>query len=174
MYSGVFAHLSDNSGNFPNLLSAPPNQSGSCCVKAGILTVEVTGTRTCITVKTGVCLYPNTSNLFLPACGETRMNVTIDRMACVSCGACWNTCPDCLTRTIAIHSRKLSKNTGSMVTGQRGLLRTASVVVPRKQRISAPCILSELYRIFWILSPEQCFGKAMGTPTGNEHGDFFR
>ena len=23
-----------------------------------------------------------------------RMNVTIDRMACVSCGACWNTCPE--------------------------------------------------------------------------------
>ncbi len=22
------------------------------------------------------------------------MNVTIDRMDCVSCGACWNTCPD--------------------------------------------------------------------------------
>jgi len=22
------------------------------------------------------------------------MNVTIDRMGCVSCGACWNTCPD--------------------------------------------------------------------------------
>ncbi len=22
------------------------------------------------------------------------MNVTIDRMACVSCGACWNTCPE--------------------------------------------------------------------------------
>ena len=22
------------------------------------------------------------------------MNVTIDRMECVSCGACWNTCPD--------------------------------------------------------------------------------
>ena len=22
------------------------------------------------------------------------MNVTIDRMGCVSCGACWNTCPE--------------------------------------------------------------------------------
>ncbi|MDP3396457.1 MAG: ferredoxin [Methanoregula sp.] len=22
------------------------------------------------------------------------MNVTIDRMECVSCGACWNTCPE--------------------------------------------------------------------------------
>ncbi len=22
------------------------------------------------------------------------MNVTIDRMGCVVCGACWNTCPD--------------------------------------------------------------------------------
>lgn len=22
------------------------------------------------------------------------MNVTIDRMSCVSCGACWNTCPE--------------------------------------------------------------------------------
>ncbi len=22
------------------------------------------------------------------------MNVTIDRMACVSCGACWNICPE--------------------------------------------------------------------------------
>jgi ferredoxin len=22
------------------------------------------------------------------------MNVIIDRMACVSCGACWNTCPE--------------------------------------------------------------------------------
>jgi ferredoxin len=23
-----------------------------------------------------------------------QMNVTIDRSACVSCGACWNTCPE--------------------------------------------------------------------------------
>ncbi len=37
----------------PNLLSDPPNQSGSCDVKAGILPLEVPGTRTCITVKNG-------------------------------------------------------------------------------------------------------------------------
>jgi len=26
--------------------------------------------------------------------GITHMNVIIDRSACVSCGACWNTCPE--------------------------------------------------------------------------------
>jgi ferredoxin len=25
---------------------------------------------------------------------KSRMNITIDRMACVSCGACWNYCPE--------------------------------------------------------------------------------
>ena len=26
--------------------------------------------------------------------GITQMNVIIDRMACVSCGVCWNICPE--------------------------------------------------------------------------------
>jgi ferredoxin len=38
-------------------------------------------------------LYLKTANLCLPD-KEKLMNVTIDRMACVICGACWNTCPE--------------------------------------------------------------------------------
>ena len=53
MHSGVFAHLADDSGNSPNLLSDHPNPGGSCDVKAGILPLEVPGTRMCITVKNG-------------------------------------------------------------------------------------------------------------------------
>jgi len=53
MHSGVFAHLSDDSGNSPNLLSGHSNQSSSYEVKAGILPPEVPTLRTCITLKNG-------------------------------------------------------------------------------------------------------------------------
>ncbi len=82
-------------------------------------------------------LYDSAGTGIPDTTGITDMNVSIDRMACVSCGACWNLCPELFDQNHCDSFSEVVEDYRFNGTGQRGLCRTASAAVHRKQRIFA-------------------------------------
>ncbi len=84
-----------------------------------------------------ISLYSRTANVVLPDFGITWWTSLSIAEPVSAVGRAGISARNCLIRTIAILTRKLSRTTGSMAIGQKELCRIASGVVHRKQRISA-------------------------------------